>query len=152
MKKQKEAVFETINIMFEIVTGAPVALSKSQKDEVITVLVDGFANKQIEYSGELPQGQDLRNYCSGLLNNWLRKDTRLNGGVQYQAKNPGSRTGSTDPQIKAMRALLATRTDEAERAEIQAFIDARIAQIKPVTKVQVNVDDLPAELKAKFGF
>ncbi len=152
MKKQKEAVFETINTMFEIVTGAPVALSKSQKDEVITVLVDGFANKQIEYSGELPQGQDLRNYCSGLLNNWLRKDTRLNGGVQYQAKNPGSRTGSTDPQIKAMRALLATRTDEAERAEIQAFIDARIAQIKPVTKVQVNVDDLPAELKAKFGF
>lgn len=151
MVKQKDAVYNTITSMFELEGGGPVELSKEQKHEVISVLVEGFANRQIAYSGDVPSGQELRNYCSGLLNNWLRKDTRLNGGVQYQAKNPGSRTGSTDPQIKAMKALLSTQTDPAARAEIQSYIDARLAQIKPAKTTTVDVDALPAELRAKFG-
>lgn len=150
MKSQKEAVFSIITTMFEIEGNGAVQLDKSQKHDVIDALVVGFVNKEIQYAGNLPEGKDLRNYCSGLLNNWLRKDTRLNGGTAYVAKNPGSRTGSTDPQIKAMKALLATRTDAAERAEIQSFIDARIAQIKPAKSVTVNADDLPAELRAKL--
>lgn len=150
MKSQKQAVYEVVTTMFEVEPGVPVHMDKSQKDEVIAVLMSGFTSKQIQYAGSLPDGKELRNYCSGLLNNWLRKDTRLNGGTAYVAKNPGSRTGSTDPQIKAMKALLATRTDAAERAEIQSFIDARIAQIKPAKSVTVNADDLPAELRAKL--
>lgn len=148
---QKEAVFAAVTALFDIEGVGAVELNKEQRAEVVSVLVDGFLNKRITYSGDLPQAQDLKNYCNGLLSNWLRKDSRLNGGVKYQAKNPGSRTGSTDPQIKAMRALLATRTDAIERAEIQAFIDRRMAEIKPATKVEINVNDLPAELRAKLG-
>jgi len=55
----------------------------------------------------------LRSYCSGLQSNWLRKDTRLNGGVKYVAKNPGSRAGSTDPKALA-DAIRATNITDNE--------------------------------------
>ena len=70
--------------------------------------------------------------------------------MAYIAKNPGSRVGSSDPQIKALRALLSTKTEPNEIAEIQSFIDKRLAEIKPVrtaAKKQINVADLPAELQ-----
>ena len=82
-----------------------------------------------------------------MLSNWLRKDKRLNGNVQYVAKNPGSRAGSTDPQIKAMRVLLSTQEDPTKRAEIQAFIDKRLAEIKPA-KVTELTDEQRAVLEA----
>jgi hypothetical protein len=84
---------------------------------------------------------------SGLQSNWLRKDKRLNGGVKYQAQNPGSRVGSTDPQVKALRALIKTQSDEIKIAEIQSFIDKRLAEIKPNKSVTIDVNALPAELQ-----
>ena len=151
MMKQKDAVYAAINNCFEISGDGAVSLDKSQRADVVEVLFQGFMTKSISFDGELPEAGKLRSYCNGLLSNWLRKDTRLNGGTKYQAKNPGSRTGSTDPQIKALRALMSTKSDPSEVAEIQTFIDKRLAEIKPTKSVQVNVNDLPAELRAKYG-
>ena len=42
---------------------------------------------------------------------------------------------------KAMRMLLATKTDADEIAEIQAFIDKRVAEIKPI-KPELNAEQV----------
>jgi hypothetical protein len=109
--------------------------------------LEGFKTNVIAYDGDIPSETLLKSYVSGLQSNWLRKDKRLNGGVQYVAKNPGSRTGSTDAQVKAMRVLLATKVDPADRAEIQSFIDKRLAEIKPTKTVAIDVNALPEGLR-----
>ena len=143
---QKEAVFQAmINVCGE--QDGAYNPSKEERGQVNNILFEGFKAESISFDGELPEDSKLKAYVSGLQSNWLRKDKRLNGGVQYQAKNPGSRTGSTDPQVKAMRLLLATKADADERAEIQTFIDKRLAEIKPAKTVTIDVDALPEELK-----
>jgi hypothetical protein len=150
MMNQKEAVYQAITGMFDVAGEGAVELSRDQKHDVISVLIEGFKAKRISYAGELPDDKQLRNYCSGLLNNWLRKDTRLNGGTKYEAKNPGARRGSADPQVVALRKLQAMQTDPDKVAEIQVYIDKRIEEITP--KVEIDVSALPADLRAKFGF
>ena len=142
---QKEAVFQAvINVCGT--SDEAFTPSKEQRASVNQVLFEGFRAGTIELDREYSD-TELKAYVSGLQSNWLRKDKRLNGNVAYVAKNPGSRVGSTDPQIKAMRALLASKTDPTERAEIQAFIDKRLSEIKPAKQVELNVADLPAELQ-----
>ncbi len=87
----------------------------------------------------------LLKYIPGLVNNWVRKDLRLNGGVKYTAKNPGSRSGGGDEAIRNMKILLGAVTDPEARAAIQAEIDKRMEEIKP--KVTINVDALPEALR-----
>ena len=142
---QKEAVFSAITNVCGPSDGA-FTPSKEERAQVNQILFEGFRSGKIELDREYDDS-GLKAYVSGLQSNWLRKDKRLNGGVAYVAKNPGSRAGSTDPQVKAMRQLLSTKTDPSERAEIQAFIDKRVSEIKPTKSVTINVADLPAELQ-----
>lgn len=145
---QKEAVFSAVtNVCGE--TDGAYSPTKDERASVNQILFEGFRNGTIEYKGDVSalSDSDLKGYVSGLQSNWLRKDKRLNGNVQYVAKNPGSRAGSTDPQIKAMRVLLSTQEDPAKRAEIQAFIDKRLAEIKPA-KVTELTDEQRAVLEA----
>jgi len=145
---QKEAVFSAVtNVCGE--TDGAYSPTKDERASVNQILFEGFRNGTIEYKGDVSalSDSDLKGYVSGLQSNWLRKDKRLNGNVQYVAKNPGSRAGSTDPQIKAMRVLLSTQEDPTKRAEIQAFIDKRLAEIKPA-KVTELTDEQRAVLEA----
>ena len=142
---QKEAVFSAITNVCGAQDGAYTP-TKEQRASVNQVLFEGFRSGSIELDREYSDSE-LKAYVSGLQSNWLRKDKRLNGGTQYVAKNPGSRAGSTDAQVKAMRALLATKSDPSERAEIQSFIDKRVAEIKPAKTVTINVADLPESLR-----
>lgn len=148
---QKEAVFHFITNIKEIGSG-PVILSDSERKEVIHSLVEGFQDCNISYKGTLPTEPELRKYVSGMLSNWLRKDTRLNGGVKYEAKNPGSRAGSSDPQVKAMRALLKTLdSNDPRRATVEATLNSHIeANRATKQKVTVNFEDLPESLRAQF--
>jgi hypothetical protein len=142
---QREAVFQAVTNVCGEQEGA-YEPTKEERSQVNAILFEGFRAGRIQLDKEYDDTK-LKGYCSGLTSNWLRKDTRLNGGVKYTAKNPGSRAGSTDPQVKAMRLLLATKTDVTEKAEIQAFIDKRVAEIKPAKTVTINAADLPAELQ-----
>jgi len=139
---QKEAVFSAVTNVCGHIDGA-YEPTKEQRASVNQILFEGFMSGTIEYTGELPDASKLKGYVSGLQSNWLRKDKRLNGNVQYVAKNPGSRAGSTDPQIKAMRVLLSTQEDPTKRAEIESFISRRLAEIKPA-----KTTELTAEQKA----
>lgn len=148
---QKEAVFTAMTSVFEVSEfEGPVTPSKEQRASVNQILFEGFRAGKIELEREYDDS-GLKAYVSGLQSNWLRKDKRLNGGVAYVAKNPGSRAGSTDPQIKACRLLLATKTDPTERAEIQAFIDQRISQIKPTKSVELTAEHVAALEEAGLG-
>ena len=148
---QKEAVYSAVlNVVGEFEGAA--SPTKEQRSQINQILVEGFKSGTITYDGELPDDTKLKAYVSGLQSNWLRKDKRLNGGVAYVPKNPGSRAGSSDPQIKAMRLLLSTKTDPRERAEIQSFIDKRQQELhKAEVKVDINADDLPEELRRFVG-
>lgn len=115
------------------------------------ILFAGFRNAEIEYKesfqSKVDDDAELKKYVSGLLNNWMRKDKELNCGQVYKAKNPGSRAGSQDAEVKEMRKLLKVTTDEASRAMIQEAIDARIAEIKPAKSVTIDSSALPEHLK-----
>jgi hypothetical protein len=146
---QKEAVFQAVtNVCGECDVYTP---SKEQRAQINLILFEGFKSGTVELDGE-KSDSDLKGYVSGLTSNWLRKDKRLNGGIAYTAKNPGSRAGSSDPQLKAMRALLSTLTTETERTEVQAYIDARVTEIAATKQAKtVDFSALPADLQAKFA-
>lgn len=148
---QKEAVFQAVcNVTGHNGDGA-VSITKEQRAQVNAILFEGFKSGKIEREREFSDS-DLKAYVSGLQSNWLRKDKRLNGGTQYIAKNPGSRAGSSDPQLKAMRTLLSTLTDESEKAEVQSYIDARVKEISAEKQAKtVDFSALPADLAAKFS-
>lgn len=149
MMTQKEAVHAAVIAVCGTQDGA-YSPTREQRAQISAILVEGFKAGKIQLEKEFSD-QELKSYVSGLQSNWLRKDKRLNGGVAYVAKNPGSRQGSGDPQLKAMRALLSTLTDESERAEVQSHIDARVTELN-ASKIKTTVDfsALPAELAAKF--
>jgi hypothetical protein len=144
---QKEAVFVAITNICGVHDGAYTP-TKEQRAQVNMVLFQGFRSEKIELERQFDDAE-LKSYVSGLQSNWLRKDKRLNGGTAYIAKNPGSRTGSIDPQIKAMRTLQSTLTTEADIAEVQVHIDARLAEMKP--KKVIDLSALPEELRTKFS-
>ena len=157
---QKESVFNAVssviseaNIIVNEGESYSTHMNRELRSQVTNILVEGFNSGTIALDKSFSSDAELRTYCSGLTSNWLRKDARLNGGVKYEAKNPGSRVGSSDVQLKAMRALLSTKTDPAERAEIQSFIDSRVSEIKVSRKPAKTIDfsSLPAELAEKYN-
>jgi len=137
--KQKDAVFSAIASVLAEAGITPnegesfaTVLNKELRAQVTNILVEGFKNGTIDLKEGYETEAELRTYASGVTSNWLRKDPRMNGGIKYQPKNPGSRVGSSDPTIKSMRALLATRTDLTgdDRAEIQAAINQRVSEVR----------------------
>lgn len=150
---QKEAVFQAICNVTGFDGEGAVVISKEQRAQVNAILFQGFRAGTIELDREYSDS-DLKGYVSGLQSNWLRKDKRLNGGNKYVAKNPGSRAGSTDPQLKALRAVLASGTlpEGVTTEEIQMHIDARVAELSKAKIVKtVDFSALPADLAAKFS-
>jgi hypothetical protein len=156
---QKDAVFSAIiavlsenGIAFEENTNVNTLMNKDLRSQVNNILVEGFKSQTIELDKTCTD-TELKKYSSSLQSNWLRKDKRLNGGIIYAIKNPGSRTGSGDASLKAMKTLLETLETEEERAEVQSFIDARLADVQTSKAKQPKVIDfsvLPAALAAKF--
>jgi hypothetical protein len=147
---QKQAVFSAVTNVCSPNDDGSFTPTKEQRAQVNLILFEGFKAGTIECEREYTDSE-LKAYVSGLQSNWLRKDKTLNGGVQYVAKNPGSRAGSTDPQIKAMRLLLSTKSEPSERAEIQAFIDKRVAEIKPAKSTELTAEQIAVLEAAGLG-
>lgn len=146
MFKQKDAAFKVIVEVTGFDGSGKCEPTKAHRETIIATLVGMFEAGQIELSS--PQ-EDLKGYVSGLVSNWLRKDTRLNGGTKYIAKNPGTR--SQDPVLKNMRVLLATLTDPMDQAVVQAEIDAYVAAQAKAKAPTIDFSALPEALRSKFG-
>jgi len=147
---QKESVFQAVINVCGTTDGAYTP-TKEQRAQIGMILFEAFKAGHIEMDVE-KSDTDLKSYCSSVTSNWLRKDIRLNGGVAYVAKNPGSRAGSSDPSLKAMRTLLGTLILDTDKAEVQAHIDARIAEITIAKQAKtVDFSALPTDLQVKFS-
>lgn len=131
-------------------------LTRADIEKVRATLCAGFNVGKIEMSNEgrakYINKPELKNYVSGLVNNWIRKAPEFNGGNAYQAKNPGSRAGAGDEQLKEMKKLLSVTTDERAKSLIQKAIDARTAEIKAESnQVEIDISKLPEELRKTLG-
>jgi hypothetical protein len=156
---QKSAVFAAISMVLsaagiEFNEGENVAehMTKERRAEVNAILFQGFRAGDIELDREYSD-TDLKAYVSGLQSNWIRKDKRLNGNTIYVAKNPGSRAGSGDSQLKNMKLLLATLTPGTpDYIEVEQCIAVRTTEVATAKAKTVTVDfsALPAHLRAKF--
>lgn len=151
---QKDAVFQAVcNVTgFDGSEGGTVVISKEQRAQVNMILFDGIRAGKIACD-KVYTDSDLKTYVSGLQSNWLRKDKRLNGGIKYEAKNPGSRAGMSNPQIKATKALLSTLTPGTDDYnEVETVLNALIEAERATKQVKtVDFSALPAELAAKFA-
>ena len=146
------SVFKTDGIDFKL-NGDINALdivTDIQRTKIVNRIVEGFLSNEIEMSAEgkskyFNDPKELRKYVVGLVNNWFRKATELNGGKPYTPKNPGSRQGQGDAQLKALRELLKQTDDEEAKAEIEVAIEQRRIELKP--KSEIDVSALPAHLR-----
>jgi hypothetical protein len=154
---QKTAVYQAILMVLESAKiafrdGMNVAevMTKEHRKEVNDILFAGFRSGDIELEREYSDS-DLKAYVSGLQSNWIRKDKRLNGNTTYVAKNPGSRAGSGDAELKNAKLLLSTLTAGTEDYnEVQAFIEQRTAEIAKTKVKTIDFSALPAHLRSKF--
>ena len=156
MINQKQAVYNAVTsvlkeagIHFEDGMNISGIMTKEFRGTVNAILVEGFRSGTVALDKEYDDA-GLKAYVSGLQSNWLRKDKRFNGGTQYVAKNPGSRTGSGDAMLKNLKALRSTLTEASDIAEVDAHIAARITELKPAKASNVDYSALPADLQAKF--
>ena len=127
-------------------------LNSDDKKQARAILFEGFKAGEIAMTEQakvkyLHDDTALSKYVSGLLDNWIRKNTEFNNGQAYVTKNPGSRAGSGDEQVREMRKLLKVTSDEQARALIQQAITERLAAIKPESTVTINADALPEHLR-----
>lgn len=119
--------------------------SNDEKNAVHALMLDGWQKGMWVKSSGGQTTADLVKYIPGLVNNHVRKDLRLNGGTKYETKNPGSRAGSGDEALKAMRLLLSMTEDVDAKLAIQTEIDKRLGELKP--KATINVSVLPESLR-----
>lgn len=149
------AVLENAGIEYELNGEMPVSqvLNPKMKEEVRSALFVMFKNGDVEYKesfqAKVDDDSELKKYISGLVNNWIRKAKEFNSGNTYKPKNPGSRAGSQDSQVKEMRKLLSITTDEEAKAKIQSAIDKRVSEIKvEKNSVEIDVNQLPEHLRS----
>lgn len=149
---QKEAVFLAVCAVKQASSfeGA-VELSDAELKNVREFVVLSFLAGDVELKeAEKRDETYIRKYVPGLVNNWLRKDKRLNGDVDYVAKNPGSRQGVGDEMLRNMKALLAITTDPEDKKVISAEIEKRKAQLEEAKKPKLDIAKLPEHLR-KFA-
>ena len=126
--------------------------TSEEKKQMRAILFEGFKAGEIamtEQAQDKYLGDDtaLTKYVSGLLDNWIRKNTEFNNGQKYVTKNPGSRAGSGDEQVKEMRKLLKVTQDAESRKLIEQAISDRLAEIKPEANIEINAAALPEHLR-----
>ena len=168
MMNQREAVYKATRsvladagVKFEDGGNIATVMTDELRAKITAIVSGGFKAGTVELKStpsnqeKLATDSKLNSYVSGLISNWFRKDKRFNGNVSYEPTNPGSRAGSGDPQLKALRQLHKQflGIDDAKATEIQTHIDARLAIVsaEKVKKVNIDYSTLPADLLKNLG-
>lgn len=152
MQSQKQSVYAAVCSVLAIGdVNELVKLTKEQRGAVIemvtTSIIDGSTEFSAEAKVKYATRDDVKGYVNGMVSNWLRKDTRLNGGAKYETKNPGSRAGSGDEVLKNLKALRAQHPEHAEAIDVE--ITKRIAEIAATKAktVTIDIDKIPEGLR-----
>lgn len=163
---QRAAVFAAIcSVTGQSSFDSAVVLTDEQRSAVMSILCEGFKQGGIQLADteknkeKLSDNSELRKYVSGLISNWLRKDEMLNGHTKYVAKNPGSRAGQGDEQLKNLKNLRNAFFAKGETVKvglIDQAIAKRTAEItaeKAATKVkEIDYSVLDPKLVEALGF
>lgn len=160
--KQSEAVLLYVKALLGDQYQAGVAIKSyitdQQADEVIDAVTqsikDGETDMSVLAREKHNDDKKLRKYVSGMVDNWFRKGKDLNGGVKYEAKNPGSRAGSANPEIKVSKQLLTKLIAEGrseDAAAVQEYIDAELAKLAEAKAPTIDADKLPEQLRKYVG-
>ncbi len=127
---------------------------KEIRSKVAMIVVAGLAAGTITCDASFDEA-GLKKYVPGLVNNWYRKDTRLNGGSKYETQNPGSRAGTGNVQVKELKKLYAAQkaanVDEEMLSAIQEAIDSQIAASKTTKEVKIDFSKIPSHLIETLG-
>jgi len=138
--------------------GLKAVMTKELRAKIIAVVTQGLVANEIDMSAEARQvystPEKMKGYVGGLVTNWFNKDTRFNEGQKHVTKNPGSRVGSGDDQLKALKVLRASKEGDFEATTIiDAAIKARQEEIGQGKKVELTEEMLsfiPASLRASL--
>lgn len=168
--KQREAVYNAIksvlaerDVHFDDGDNIAEFMTTEVREVINAVLSEGFRNHQIELDltsssnvEKMNNSAKMKNYVSGLISNWVRKDPRLNGDTKYEPKNPGSRAGQGDDTLKTLRALKKQYAGTDKESAIDSSIATRVAEIKAskgtdVVLTEEQLSKLSPELRAELG-
>jgi hypothetical protein len=125
-------------------------LTKADKEVVQSTLFAMFRGGQIDMSADAKEkysdDKKMTEYVRGLVSNWINKAPEFNSGNKHEFKNPGSRKGAGDSQIREMKKLLGATNDETTKEVIKQHIAKRQEEIKP-TAVAIDSSKLPESLR-----
>ena len=159
---QHEAVIaatkEILGSRFEAGMDVKEIASKADKQAVTAVVVKmfqaGTASMSDEAKTKYSDAKELIGYTAGLVTNWWNKSKELNGGVKYEAKNPGVRAGSNDEQVKELKNLkvrLEAVGNVEGAAKVAEAITKRVAELKLETTSkklpEVDLSKIPEHLR-----
>ena len=138
--------------------------TKDDKRAIALAVAEGMLAGEIELSdaARAKYGESIETlvskYVVGMVTNWFNKSKELNGGTKYETKNPGSRAGSSDDQIKQMKLLrkqLETLGNADGVAQVDAAIANRLAEINvakaATTAPAINIELLPESVRGLIG-
>lgn len=167
--KQRDAVYSAVTsvlsdagVHFEDGMNVSTMLTKEHRGSVQAIIVEGFTSGKIAFEASEANAEKMSNpaklnaYVSGLISNWVRKDKRLNGNEAYAAKNPGSRTGSSDEQLKTLRALKKRFAGTEKESIIDAQIDKRVSELRAAKAKTTELSAeqlaaLPEDVRVSLG-
>lgn len=147
MQSQKASVYVAVISVLGLESNHTglVEPTKEQRSDIISLVTDSIMSDETEFSAEAKAKYDSRDkvkgYVNGMVSNWLRKDTRLNGGDKYITKNPGSRAGSGDEVLKNLKALRSTLSEPEHLAAVDEEIANRTAELAATKTKTVTIDE-----------
>jgi hypothetical protein len=157
MKTQKDAVYSVINEVLNAKklsiepNGVKAALGKAGLQEVSEIVAELIIQGEVEFNGsnKYPTRDDKVKYVKGMVNNWILKDERLNGGHKYEVKRQrGTRANSNDEVINELLKLRELKLDDDEAV---AMIDEAIANrhddMRQNKIKSIDVNKLPEHLR-----
>lgn len=160
MISQKDGVYNAVvafcedsGIEFE--DGMKMEFGKDARASIVEMLVGATEAGELEVKSAAAQA-NLSSYWNGTLSNWLRKDKRLNGNTKHVIKDPGSRAGVGDPELKELKKLLIQVTATGNEEHIAAVNDAiegrkTILAASKVKDVEVDFEKIPEALRHLVG-
>ena len=156
--KATHAVLKEAGISFEDYQdgGVKDIVTDEMRKQIIGIVCEGFKTGEVELKdteankSKLANESELRAYTSGLVSNWHRKDKCFNGNETYKAKNPGSRAGQGDTQMKNLKLLKKKFENDPQKIkDIDAAISKRTEELRAARTKTIEVDwnEIPEELR-----
>lgn len=147
---QINAVFQAVcSVLNRESFDSVVELSKEERSNVVNIVTEGILSNKVDFSTDAKAKYDtdekVKGYVTGMVSNHLRRDKRLNGGIQDAPKTSRPK----DEQLKALKALRDGITNPEQLAQVDQAIAERMAELQQAKTpvIKINIDALPENLK-----